>query len=353
MILGESPLTNQSMHYEQGPEASGELLRMIVPTLTRLGIPLSPVNYALWYEYYLGRNDALNRALEAIANGEVAYDPMQAERLFKEHLLDAQAVTVGRVGDEVRLLVEKLMEAVGHSGKDVGAYEKSLHGYSRDLHGLKSTETLRDLIASAIDETKHMLVSHQAFQSQLSDTSEDIAALRQELAEIRQHVSQDPLTGVANRRAFDEALYKASEEALDQDKSVCVMMVDIDHFKRINDEHGHLIGDKVIKFVASTLKKLVRGADFVARFGGEEFGVILDDTPEQGALIVAENVRRSIEESRLKRTDTGDPIGTVTVSVGVSRYGRGDSAQSLLDRADKALYSSKKAGRNRVSFHGR
>jgi diguanylate cyclase len=134
---------------------------------------------------------------------------------------------------------------------------------------------------------------------------------------------------------------------------MCLMMLDIDRFKEINDRHGHLIGDKVIKYVATTLKRLVRGGDFVARYGGEEFGIILDDTPEKGAIIVAENVRATIEQAMLKRTDTGDPIGTVTVSIGISRYGKGDTGESLLDRADRALYHAKQEGRNRVSFTSR
>ena len=222
-----------------------------------------------------------------------------------------------------------------------------------DIGRASSLEEIRELVSAVVGETQGLLQANKMFQTQLNDTSEDISRLREDLAEIRRHVSVDALTGIANRRSFDEALHRAVEEAEAQDRSFCLMMVDIDHFKSINDEHGHLIGDKVIKYVASTLKKMVRGADFVARFGGEEFGVVLVDTPEQGAMVVAENVRGAIESSRLKRTDTGGPIGKVSVSVGIARYGKGDTAESLLDRADRALYSSKKNGRNRVSFQSR
>jgi diguanylate cyclase len=341
------------MHYDQTPDAAAEILRMILPTLSRLDLPVNPINYALWYEYYLGRHDDLNAELEAVTSGTKPYSAKIAERLFANFVVMPGVDKFQNIGRDITRMLAELIRLVGELGVGAKDFRIVLEHCSGNLDEVDSLEQFRELVRQMVEETRSMLETNRRFQDQLAGTSSDIDMLRQELAEIRQQVSQDPLTGVANRRAFDETLAKTIEMAAMEERSICLMMLDIDRFKEINDRHGHLIGDKVIKYVATTLKRLVRGGDFVARYGGEEFGIILDDTPEKGAIIVAENVRATIEQAMLKRTDTGDPIGTVTVSIGISRYGKGDTGESLLDRADRALYHAKQEGRNRVSFTSR
>jgi diguanylate cyclase len=129
-------------------------------------------------------------------------------------------------------------------------------------------------------------------------------------------------------------------------------MLDIDHFKKINDTYGHLFGDKVIRAIAETLKSKVRGDDSVARLGGEEFAVMLPETDISGARTVAEHIRQSIEGGKIRRLDTKEQIGGITISIGVAAYTNGVSVVDLLDQADKALYVSKNTGRNKTSVHG-
>ena len=126
-------------------------------------------------------------------------------------------------------------------------------------------------------------------------------------------------------------------------------MLDVDHFKRFNDTYGHLLGDKVLKLIGRVLKASVKGKDLAARFGGEEFAILLPDTPLSGALSLAESIRKAIEKSKIKRMDTGEAIGNITISIGAARYHSGESINSLIDRSDAALYLSKKQGRNRVT----
>lgn len=162
----------------------------------------------------------------------------------------------------------------------------------------------------------------------------------------------DPLTGILNRRGFE---IRASQTFADQttlDKGLCLLMLDIDHFKKINDTYGHLFGDKVIRAIAETLKSKVRGDDSVARLGGEEFAVMLPETDISGARTVAEHIRQSIEGGKIRRLDTKEQIGGITISIGVAAYTNGVSVVDLLDQADKALYVSKNTGRNKTSVHG-
>ena len=178
--------------------------------------------------------------------------------------------------------------------------------------------------------------------------SAEPAYTAEQMREGRTQCVTDALTRVMNRRAFDRTLGQAIEEA--RGNPLCLVMVDIDHFQRINETFGRLVGDKVLSVIAELLGKGVKGRDTVARYGGEEFVLVLPDTPLEGARAVAEAVRRTIERSRLKRTDTGEPIGVVTVSLGVGRYRDGESAEEFVHRCDVALYQAKRSGRNRVAL---
>jgi len=152
--------------------------------------------------------------------------------------------------------------------------------------------------------------------------------------------SVDPLTGVANRRALEKHLSKT----INKEEPVSLVMLDIDHFKKVNDTYGHLVGDEVLRHVAGTVQKAIRPGDFLARYGGEEFTIILCAGMDSAAL-VAERVRQAIESSRA--VTSAGPV-KITSSLGVAEYRRGETGKSLKERADAALYKAKQSGRNRV-----
>lgn len=161
---------------------------------------------------------------------------------------------------------------------------------------------------------------------------------------------QDPLTGLYNRRHFEERLVSEMSAAQRHQRAVSLLMCDIDHFKAINDEHGHLAGDEALKMVAFVLRGAVRKEDVLARYGGEEFVVIARETPLRGAQALAERIRRAVENSRC--TWQGFDLG-VTVSIGVATWlgpeiVEGRSEREFLEGADKSLYLAKQGGRNRV-----
>jgi diguanylate cyclase len=215
-------------------------------------------------------------------------------------------------------------------------------GQNNDVNGMAA------VVSSLLRDTNDMIDTNRKFEEQLQATTEEMSLLRQELSEIRQRAALDPLTGVANRMTFDLSLEKAIDDARPGESDLCLLMVDTDNFKSVNDQHGHLIGDKVLKFLANTLKKMVKGKDLVARYGGDEFSVILEGTPQHGAFSLAENIRKEIEKSTLRKTATGEHLGRYTVSIGLACMQPGDDKERLIERADKALYDAKNVGRNRV-----
>jgi diguanylate cyclase len=152
-----------------------------------------------------------------------------------------------------------------------------------------------------------------------------------------------------NRRGFEGAVKLTFDDASALAKGICLLMIDIDHFKKINDTYGHLFGDRVIRGIAETVKSKVRGQDSVARLGGEEFAVLLTETDTAGAQVVAEHIRQSIERAKVRRMDSQEQISGITISIGVSTFTDGKNIVDLMDQADKSLYVSKQQGRNRIT----
>jgi diguanylate cyclase (GGDEF)-like protein len=181
------------------------------------------------------------------------------------------------------------------------------------------------------------------------------AALRESEEAFRLLAITDSLTGLYNRRHFNQLAEAEICRALRYTRPVTVMMFDIDFFKRVNDTYGHTCGDMVLKMVAKTTKEMLRASDILARYGGEEFIVLFPETPVAGAAVVAERLRRRIENTT-NQTEKGSI--TITVSFGVSDYfGETNSKPNekilseFISKADQALYASKNAGRNRVSVY--
>jgi diguanylate cyclase len=336
------------MDYSRDDGRAQEIARLVLPVMTRLKIPMTPINYALWYEYHLGRCEELVQALDRIESGAETYDPDKARTMFLRYVAMPGVQTLERVEAEVRRLLADIVQIVVDAGLDITTYSVVLSSCSKRLESADDLRDIRKVVRTILDDTRAMSASNRAIAGTLKEHAEEIDQLRAELDKVRQESVKDPLTGLANRRAFDTRLAESLEDTLQQLKTICLMMIDIDHFKEINDRHGHQIGDKILQFVASVLRKNFKGKDLVARFGGDEFAVIIENAPRAGVMRVAETIRQHVEASHLKRTDTGEPLGTVTVSVGYDCVRPDDTPERVLERADKALYEAKQQGRNKV-----
>ena len=190
--------------------------------------------------------------------------------------------------------------------------------------------------------------TNRRLEQRLETSRADIASLQRDLDEVRRESMLDPLTKIYNRKSFDEGILRAIAEASVDGGPLCLLLVDIDHFKNFNDSYGHQTGDQVLRLVAMTLKSNIKGKDIVARYGGEEFAAILPSTDINGAAIVAENIRKAIQAKELLKRSTNEKLGRITASFGVALYRDGESPASLIERADRCLYAAKRAGRNRV-----
>ena len=176
----------------------------------------------------------------------------------------------------------------------------------------------------------------------------EIDGLRRDLQVAWSEARTDGLTGIANRKHFDQALRLAAAQALELGIAACLLLADIDHFKRFNDVYGHALGDQVLRLVASLLRHNVKGQDLVARYGGEEFAVILPATRLADATTLADRLRELVATRRVQLKDRGQSLGRVTLSIGVAEFHQGERCADWIARADGALYEAKRSGRNQV-----
>jgi diguanylate cyclase len=338
------------MKYKQGRDESGEIFRVVLQKMAAHPAAFTPFNYAVWYEYVTGINpkltEAINKQLEA-----GSLDDGMIENLYAKYVSEFDMLKNMGLREDVLKLLTRISEFTADTNKQASDFGNSLANYSDLLKQQPGSSGLSDLIDSMSGDTEKMRGSMKTLQAELEASEKEVEKLHRELESARSEAMTDVLTGILNRRGFESRAAEILDEEAQSGRELAVLMLDIDHFKKINDTYGHLFGDKVIHAVASIIKLRVKGRDLVARVGGEEFAVLLPDTSVDGAKAVAEQIRASIEQGRIRRSDSQQPIGGFSISIGVSRFAKGDSLNGLMGRADEALYVSKQQGRNRVTVH--
>lgn len=333
-------------------ETASEHLRLALPLMARYQVPVVPLNYAVWYEYVAGGSSTLSAAIERLINSNQVIDEKVTRELYQQHVDSSDQNRVAAAQRTVRKLLAAMSASLDAAGTEVTRYEQSLQECATQLSDDIDAAELRSLVAGLMSSTQQMNAGSAALHQHLEDSKREADSLRGELEKVRNEAQTDPLTGLANRKGFDLRL-KALEASEDfADHPHCLLIGDIDKFKNVNDSYGHLFGDKIIKVVATAFRNLTKGKDLAARFGGEEFIVVLPQTPLKGAVAVAESIRQSIEKGRVYNPKTGEEIRRITVSIGVTELIHGETMDEAIARADAALYRAKDAGRNRVEVSG-
>jgi len=334
--------------YSETREASGELLRMILPLLSKQAAGFHPISYALWYECAAGINPALKQEVDTIIASGQPLDDDLVSSLYEKHISKRDDAVTTKLRTELERMLHDLSKAANTTGEHASEYSKSLGGFSAQLKPGIDPEQLKMAVQSMLEKTEQMCARTSELELQLQDSGHEVEVLRTELVRAKGEALTDPLTSIANRRGFMKAIETVQSAKDNAFSKSCLIAVDIDHFKKCNDTYGHLFGDKVIRSVAQILRKMIKGQDTAARIGGEEFVVFLPDTPVDGARKLAEHIRTTIAAGRISTANQGE-VGNITISLGVTDYQAGDTIETFLARADKALYASKTSGRNRVT----
>ena len=311
--------------------------------------PATPRHFEIWYTYATGYSPSLNQMINEMLTRNGTLSDADINQIYETYISSSRFTDrIDHVGSKVMGEIEQVMAMIGAAAGNASSYTESLADVTQKLGVAADEPAVRAIVESLVQATKEMEKNNQALEERLSASKQEITELQQNLETVRSESLTDPLTSLANRKYFDDALAKAMADARAKGEPLSLMMTDIDHFKKFNDSYGHLTGDQVLRLVAVSAKQNVKGQDIAARYGGEEFAIVLPNTVLRSAITVADHIRRAVMTKELMKRSTGEHLGRVTISIGVAALQAGDTAQSLIERADTCLYAAKRNGRNRV-----
>lgn len=317
------------------------------------GLDPDPIVYAVFYSYVENPNSRIGQSVSALLmrSGQVShYDVVYLfERYFLKHEDDTEKQNLANEITDNVTKATVILEQNAESTKD---FAGKLQKYRGALKGAREDSHLQTLVSDIAADADVMRDNALLASQKLESYEEEIQALRRKVQQLTKKSATDPLTGVSNRGAFDDALIDAIDSAELTKNPFCLAIADLDKFKLVNDTFGHVVGDQVLKFFASILQDNTKGADTVARYGGEEFAIILPETDLLAAHNLMVKIKHQLQETRLIVKKSAASLGEVTASFGVVRARPEETADDLVARADAKLYQAKEEGRNRVVSEG-
>jgi diguanylate cyclase len=273
--------------------------------------------------------------------------PADADVIGAEEPLDlvALATQLADLIQSARNRLDGAVEMVDRSADEAADYGRALNASAQALDG---QQLPRDAVQALLDVTRQMIDRTETAEQRLRSTNGELRALQRDLSVAQETAERDALTGLPNRRALESAMKRAVDTARRADAALSVAFCDIDNFKRLNDVHGHAVGDRVLRLVGDCLSEDADDTTFVGRQGGEEFVMLFEGLPVIEAAARVDAIREALSERVLRSRSDGTPIGRVTFSAGVAALSGGETGEDLLHRADVALYRAKEGGRNQV-----
>ena len=278
----------------------------------------------------------------------VTLDRPLIERLYARHIQNRHGPDTEPLQEELSELIGQLGALAARSSEGAAAFASTLASCEQALGSINDPASLQRLIHTLVTATATVRTATTVWDADYQASQATLRALREQLGTLRGEALADPLTGLRNRRGFDQevaALYAEGSEGL---ASAAILLADLDHFKRVNDTYGHAFGDQVIRACAQVIAGAIKGRDVASRFGGEEFLVLLPDTSGAGAMAVAERIRTTFSKARIRRSGSEEAMGQVTISIGVAVPALDEPFDQVIARADTALYQAKREGRNTV-----
>ncbi len=324
-----------------------EIARKVLLILNRHDIPVTPENYQVWFEHMTGSNLELSKEIDACLAEGTRFDDARNRMLYEKHFGKTRESKFVQEISQATLRI--LKEALVATGRVTQNYSKRLNVFANRLETDElNPAALKEIIEALILDTRKVEESSSDLCQQLDKHNQEVDELRQRLGEAEREASHDTLTDLYNRRYFDKAIQALHAQYRQGGEPFSVMRMDIDHFEHFDDKYGEKVGDSVLEFVGLTIAWSMKTSDVPARYRGGKFIALLPATSSEDAYKLAESIRKEISSKTLRVTKTQECIGTVTVSCGVAQINDDDTVDSVLDRADQALFLAKGSGRNRV-----
>lgn len=332
----------------RGPKAY-DLARKAVAAMEANQVWPTALNFELWVHYVAAKGSALATEIDTLIGAGEPFTEAVGEQLAAQFLPKAKLNgEILEAGQTLSKELDSVSRAIESARETSEAYGQQLASASESLDG-EDAQAIKSMVETLTVATRKVREENHALESQLHDTTAELSRMREHLEQVRRDAMTDALSGLANRKAFDEALERACAQADQSGETVTLAVIDIDHFKMFNDTWGHQTGDQVIRFVASVIDRSSPAPRVPARYGGEEFAIVFPGESARTALAVLEAVREEVSSRILKRRSTNEDLGAVTISAGIAERKGNEGPASLIERADGALYASKRGGRNRTS----
>ena len=315
--------------------------------MARHRVPPTANNFQVWFTYSLGTSPELKRAIDILIGKKRKFGATTNHDLFTTYI-GSKASDEAVAYDVSQQLHGAMTSAKQYLTTAIADNRTQLAAISDVVEQTEAGVDPKPLVESLMNELAKAATRAMRLEASFAEKSRELDAIRNSLNKSEERARTDTLTGLPNRRALDEFFRKAQIAAMEQGEPLSVVLIDIDHFKRFNDEFGHGVGDQVLKLMAKVLRERVREIDLAARYGGEELIAVLPSADLAVGTAIAERIRRSVSECRITRRSTGEPLPGITVSIGVAQFQGGETMSDLIERCDRALYRAKRTGRNRV-----
>jgi diguanylate cyclase len=308
-------------------------------------IPATPNNFNVWFHYCLGAQDELRHAIDILVDNRRPFDARTNHELFATYIEPDEGSAAAEASERLHGLMGAAQEFLRTAIADNNSQMQAISDAADQSQAGVDPKTL---VAQLMNELARAATRASRLEAGFAEKTRELDVIRDSLSKSEERARTDMLTGLPNRRAMDEFFRKAQTAAMERGAPLCVLLLDIDRFKRINDNFGHGVGDQVLRLFAKVLREKVRDVDLPARYGGEELIAVLPDADLATCIAVAERIRHSIAECKITRRSTGEVLPTITVSIGVAQFRPGETMADLIERCDRALYLAKGGGRNLV-----
>lgn len=305
-------------------------------------VPPTPENFRVWTAYAQGAPADLKRTIDVLVGNKRTFDAQTNRDLAATF---ASGSGVAGASQQLSSVIDAARNFLSVAIADNKSQMKSIG----DTAGaVSSGADPKLLVESLVQELSRAATRASELERNFAASSRELDTIRDSLEKAEERSKTDMLTGLPNRRALDEFLRSAQTAAMEKGDPLGMLLIDVDHFKRFNDDFGHNVGDQVLKLLGSVLKARVRDNDLAARYGGEELIAVLPTADMDTCVMVAERIRKSIAEARITRRASGEVLPGITVSIGVAQFRPGEPVSEFIERCDSALYAAKRSGRNRV-----
>lgn len=337
------------MEYTENTDQALGFAKQALDKMNEIGVPANPHNFTIWFHYFSGTYPDLKRTLDILLGNQQAFTETRNSEIFQKFFtLDQESATLHDATTRMESELARVMSTLDGADEDLSSLHVSLRDFSDQIAKTDDKSEILTLTNRMNTHVAQILEGRSAVEDELKNSLREISELKDDLERMRREALTDGLTGIANRKLFDLELRKSSMNAMANGEELALLMLDVDHFDRFNEHYGHQVGDQVLKLVAVTISECIKGQDTAARYGGDEFSVILPRTNLENAQRLAEHICKRVSSKNVVNRSTGERLGKITMSVGVALFEYGEPVSQLLVRADRTLQEAMKNGYNQV-----